>query len=62
MTYSDSIDWENVIKKEARGYNDTDLGEVREIEGDNVITKSGTVDKEVYLIPKNWLKSLTVIN
>ena len=52
MTYSDSIDWENVIKKEARGYDDADLGEVQVIEGDYVNTKSGVVDKEVYLLPK----------
>jgi hypothetical protein len=28
----ETIDWENVIKKEARGINDYDLGEVQEIE------------------------------
>ena len=43
----------DIIKKEARGINDADLGEVQEIRLDNVITKAGVVDKEVYSIPKN---------
>jgi hypothetical protein len=50
---NNNIDWNDVIKKEARGINDADLGEVQEIRLDNVITKSGVVDKEVYAIPKN---------
>ena len=48
-----NIDWNDIIKKEARGINDADLGEVQEIRLDNVITKAGVVDKEVYSIPKN---------
>ncbi len=51
-----NIDWNDVIKKEARGINDTDLGEVQEIRLDNVITKAGVVDKEVYSIPKNLVE------
>jgi hypothetical protein len=50
---NNNIDWNDVIKKEARGINDADLGEVQEIRQDNVITKAGVVDKEVYSIPKN---------
>jgi hypothetical protein len=50
---NNNIDWNDVIKKEARGINDADLGEVQEIRLDNVITKAGIVDKEVYSIPKN---------
>ena len=30
---SSDIDWNDVIKKEARGINDEDLGEVQEIQG-----------------------------
>ena len=37
----ETIDWENVIKKEARGINDYDLGEVQEINEQHVITKKG---------------------
>jgi hypothetical protein len=50
---NNNIDWNDVIKKEARGINDADLGEVQEIRLDNVITKAGVVDKELYSIPKN---------
>jgi hypothetical protein len=50
---NNNIDWNEVIKKEARGTNDADLGEAQEIQLDNVITKSGVVGKEVYSIPKN---------
>ena len=51
-----NIDWNDIIKKEARGINDADLGEVQEIRLDNVITKAGVVDKEVYSIPKNLVE------
>lgn len=48
MVYNDSIDWKNVIRKEARGFDDADFGEVQEVLRDNIITKSGVSDKEVY--------------
>ena len=51
-----NIDWNDIIKKEARGINDADLGRVQEIRLDNVITKAGVVDKEVYSIPKNLVE------
>lgn len=35
----ETIDWERVIKKEARGINNYDLGEVQEINEEHVITK-----------------------
>ncbi len=50
---NNTINWADVIKKEARGINDADLGEVQEVRSDFVITKAGVVDKEVYSIPKN---------
>ena len=53
---NNNIDWNDVIKEEARGINDADLGEVQEIRLDNVITKAGVVDKEVYSIPKNLVE------
>ncbi|HYF99318.1 MAG TPA: hypothetical protein VD815_04445 [Candidatus Saccharimonadales bacterium] len=51
-----SIEWRDVIKKEARGLNDADLGEVQEVTQDNVITKSGVFDKEIYCIPKSLVQ------
>jgi hypothetical protein len=53
---NNNINWNDVIKKEARGLNDADLGEVQEIRQDNVITKAGVVDKEVYSIPRNLVE------
>ncbi len=46
----ETIDWENVINKEARGINDYDLGEVQEINEQHVITKKGVVDKDKFYL------------
>ncbi len=53
MSSFDSIDWTQVLKKEARGRGDEDLGEVQEIHQDMVITKVGLIDKVTYSIPKS---------
>lgn len=50
MAYNDSFVWKNVIRKEARGFDDADLGEIQEVRRDNIITKSCVGDKEVYAI------------
>ena len=50
---SESIDWNNVIKKEARGLDDYDLGEVQELHDEFVITKKGVVDKDKFHLPRN---------
>jgi uncharacterized protein (TIGR02271 family) len=47
------IDWDSVIKKEARGIDDYDLGEVQEVTADHVLTQKGIVDKKWFQIPKN---------
>lgn len=47
------IDWEKVIKKEARGIDDYDLGEVQEINEQHVITKKGAVDRNEFYLPRN---------
>ena len=44
---------EEIIKKEARGLGNADLGEVQEVTGEFIVTQKGTVDKEQYYIPKN---------
>ena len=51
--HSETIDWETVIKKEARGLDDYDLGEVQEVNQDVIITKKGVVDKDRFYIPRN---------
>ena len=44
---------EEIIKKEARGLGNADLGEVQEVTGEFIVTQKGTVDKDIYYIPKN---------
>jgi len=51
------IDWNDVIKKEARGINDLDLGEVQEIAEDKVIVQKGIIEKNVFHLPKSQIKS-----
>jgi uncharacterized protein (TIGR02271 family) len=51
------IDWDDVIKKEARGSDDEDLGEVRETGQDYVLVQKGMINKEKFYIPKNMVES-----
>ncbi len=44
---------EEIIKKEARGLGDADLGEVQEVTGEFIVTQKGNIDKDVFYIPKN---------
>lgn len=53
---NNTIDWTDIIKKEARGLNDADFGEVHEIRQENIVTKSGIVDKQIYSIPKRFVE------
>ena len=46
------INWDKVIKKEARGINDDDLGEVQSIDTNYIITVKGIAHKKTYYIPK----------
>src|SRR4030095_3528969 len=51
------IDWDDVIKKEARGAECEDLGEVRETGQDYVLVQKGMINKEKFYIPKNMVES-----
>jgi hypothetical protein len=51
-SYGGNIDWKDIIKKEARGKNDEDWGEVQEIGDTYVLTQKGLVSKEKFYIPK----------
>jgi hypothetical protein len=44
--------WNDVIKKEAKGLNDFSLGEVQEVGPSYILTQKGTVSKSKYYIPK----------
>jgi uncharacterized protein (TIGR02271 family) len=52
-SYSGHIDWNDVIKKEARGINDEDLGEIQEVTKDYVLIKKGIINKEKLYIPRD---------
>jgi uncharacterized protein (TIGR02271 family) len=54
---SSSIDWSDVIKKEARGSNDEDLGEVQEVGQDYVLVQRGMINKDKFYIPKDVVES-----
>jgi hypothetical protein len=54
---SSNIDWADVIKKEARGINDENLGEVQEVQSNYVLVRRGMIDKETFYIPKEQAES-----
>jgi uncharacterized protein (TIGR02271 family) len=52
-TGSTEIPWDEVIKKEARGIDDYDLGEVQEVTSEYVLTQKGLVNTRWFQIPKS---------
>jgi hypothetical protein len=52
----DNIDWDDVVKKEAKGSNNDKLGEVQEVLEYYVIIKVGMLDKETYCIPNSLVE------
>ncbi|MEW5839473.1 MAG: YsnF/AvaK domain-containing protein [Thermoproteota archaeon] len=48
----ESIDWSDVVKKEARGIDNADLGEVQEIGQNYVMTQRGVISRDKFFIPK----------
>jgi hypothetical protein len=61
---SNDIDWNDVIKKEARGINDENFGEVQQVQGIYVLVKRGIINKEQFYLPKDQAESYdgTVLN
>ena len=52
------INWDDVIKKEARGIDDLDLGKVQDVSEDKVVVQKGIIEKNVYqAYPKSQIKS-----
>jgi uncharacterized protein (TIGR02271 family) len=49
----DSINWNEVIKKEARGKNGEDLGEVQEVGDTYISVQKGSISKERFHIPRS---------
>ena len=53
---SNITNWDDILKKEAQGKNDYDLGEVHELEPEIVVTKRGLVDKDKFYLPKSLVE------
>jgi hypothetical protein len=53
---SDDIPWNETIKKEARGIDDADFGEIQSVDPEYVITQKGIIDKEVFSFPTNLVQ------
>lgn len=47
--------WSDILKKEATGIDDCDLGEVQQIGTDFIVTEKGIINKKRYCIPKNLI-------
>jgi uncharacterized protein (TIGR02271 family) len=54
---SPNIDWNDVIKKEAKGLKDIDLGEVHEVTNGYVLVQKGLIHKEKFYIPQDQVES-----
>ena len=53
---SNITNWDDIVKKEARGINDYDLGEVHNVDPEIVVTKKGVVDKDKFYLPKGLVE------
>ena len=54
---SSDINWNDTIKKEARGSNDEDLGEVQDVTDGYVLVQRGMINKEKFCIPQDRAES-----
>ena len=52
----DDIPWNEIIKKEARGIEDADFGEIQDVNSEYVLTQKGILDKESFSFPKNLVQ------
>jgi uncharacterized protein (TIGR02271 family) len=53
---STDIEWNEIIKKEARGIDDADFGEIQSVDPEYVITQKGIIDKEIFSFPTNLVQ------
>ena len=52
---SKDIPWNQIIKKEARALGGANLGEVKEVSDEYVMTEKGIIDKDRFYIPKKYI-------
>ena len=53
---SNNFPWNEIIKKEARGIDDADFGEIQSVDPEYVITQNGIIDKEIFSFPTNLVQ------
>jgi hypothetical protein len=54
---SSNITWNDVVKKEARGINNEDFGEVQDVSDGYVFIQKGMFNKDKFFIPQNKVES-----
>lgn len=54
---SSSIDMTDTFKKEARGCNDEDMGEVQELKDGYILVQRGLINKEKFYVPQYEVES-----
>src|SRR5215208_1247595 len=52
----DEIPWNEIIKKEVRGIDNADFGEIQSVDPEYVLTQKGIIDKEFFSFPKNLVQ------
>ena len=52
----DEIPWNEIIKKEAHGIDNTDFGEIKNVNSESVLAQKGLIDKEFFSFPKNLVQ------
>jgi hypothetical protein len=57
MASLSSIDWNDVIDKEARSSNNEDLGEVQEVDENYIFVQRGMISKDKFYIPVDMVES-----
>ena len=56
MSFKNDIPWNETIKKEARGIDDADFGEIQSVDPEYVITQKGIIEKEIFSFPTNLVQ------
>jgi hypothetical protein len=54
--YGGVLKSENLIKKEAKGIDNTDLGEIKDITSNSIITEMNNTYKDKFIIPKDLVE------
>ncbi len=53
---SNDFPWNEILKKEARGIDDADFGEIQSVDPEYVITQKGIIDKEIFSFPTSLVQ------